>query len=461
MHKGSTRTLKKNSHRRGFTIVELLVVVVIIAILAAITVVAFNGITGQAIETSMKSDLRTAATTLELDNTRGGSYPADSGSANNGQGLKSSNNNTLSYKLKTYGYCLTITNPRINEQMHIRGDSGAIENSPCPTDVTTFAGSGAEGFADGTGTAAQFGYAHSIVAGPSGTIYVADSSNHRIRKITAAGVVTTLAGSGATGYADGTGAAAVLNSPRALAIGSGETIYFFDFSRIRKVTSDGAVTTLAGSAVTGSTWDGTGTEARFNSVSATVVDASGNVYAGDSSKIRKITPSGVVTTLVGSDTAGQANGTGVSARFNSVRGLAIDGLGNLYASDYIEDLSGDDPRVDAGTIRKISPGGVVTTIAGSPAGGYADGVGTVAKFGSLSAITIDPAGSLFVVDNTRVRKITSAGVVSTVAGSGDSGYSDGTGNAVIFNSLVGITYAPSGDIFLVDLWDKRIRKIEL
>ena len=200
--------------------------------------------------------------------------------------------------------------------------------------VATLAGSTA-GFADGTGGAAQFNGPYGVAVDYSGTAYVADGNNHRIRKITSAGVVTTLAGSGARGFSDGTGVAAQFNYPIGVAVDSSGTVYVADAgnNRIRKITPAGVVTTLAGYAA-GSA-DGTGGAAQFKDPRGVAVDPSGTVYVADygNHRIRKITPAGVVTTLAGS-TAGFADGTGSAARFNVPFGVAVDSSGTVYVADY-------------------------------------------------------------------------------------------------------------------------------
>ena len=207
-------------------------------------------------------------------------------------------------------------------------------------------------------------------------LYVADRNNHTIRKITSGGVVSTLAGSaGATGSAAGTGSAARFNYPEGVAVDSASNLYVADSYNhtIRKITSDGVVSTLAGSAGNAGSADGTGSAARFNGPSGVAVDSAGNLYVGDygNHTIRKITSSGVVSTLAGlAGARGSADGTGSAARFNSPNGVTLDSAGNVYVADN-----------QNSTIRKITSGGVVTTLAGSAgASGSADGAGSAARF---------------------------------------------------------------------------------
>ncbi len=314
--------------------------------------------------------------------------------------------------------------------------------------VTTLAGS-TQGYADDTGAAAQFSGSTGVAVDAAGNVYVADNYNHRIRKVSPTGVVTTLAGS-TQGYADGTGAAAQCNNPSGVAVDVAGNVYVADWgnNRIRKVSPAGVVTTLAGS--TQGYADGTGAAAKFDGPVGVAVDAAGNVYAADSSnrRICKVSPAGVVTTLAGS-TKGYADGTGAAAKFDDPAGVAVDASGNVYVADWGNNR-----------IRKVSPVGVVTTLAGSTRG-YSDGTGASAKFSNPTGVAVDEAGNVYVADwgNNRIRKVSPAGVVTTLAGS-TKGYADGTGAAAQFSLPKAVAIDGAGTIYVGDHGNHRIRKIQ-
>ena len=222
--------------------------------------------------------------------------------------------------------------------------------------------------------------------------------------VQAAAVVTTLAGTAAvTGSADGTGSAARFNYPTGVAVDSSGNVYVADLSNntIRKVTPGGVVTTLAGTAAVTGSADGTGSAARFYYPSGVAVDSSGNVYVADqfNHTIRKVTPGGVVTTLAGTaGVDGSVDGTGSAASFKRPQGVAVDSSGNVYVADYYNH-----------TIRKVTPSGVVTTLAGTAGDGRnLDGTGSAARFKYPYGVAVDSSGNVYVGDtsNHTIRKVT-------------------------------------------------------
>ncbi|KAA0254172.1 MAG: hypothetical protein EDX89_11010 [Acidobacteria bacterium] len=325
--------------------------------------------------------------------------------------------------------------------------------------VTTLAGLAASpGTADGTGVAARFDMPQGVSVDGSGNVYVADAYNHTIRKVTPAGSVTTLAGlAGSPGSADGTGSAARFSHPTGVAVDGSGNLHVADLNShtIRKVTPGGGVTTLAGLAGSSGNADGTGSAARFNSPAGVAVDAFGNVHVAerDNHTIRKVTPGGVVTTLAGLwGVAGSADGTGIAARFSSPTGVAVNGSGDAYVGDLANH-----------SIRKVTPTGVVTTLAGlAGISGSADGTGSAARFSSPTGVAVDASGSVHVADpaNGTIRKVTPAGVVTTLAGlAGSSGSADGAGSAARFNFPRGIAVDASGNFYVADSSNHTIRQV--
>jgi sugar lactone lactonase YvrE len=322
---------------------------------------------------------------------------------------------------------------------------------------TTLAGTAgtAVSFADGTGSAAGFNQPNGIALDGAGNLFVADYGNDTIRKIAPGGVVTTLAGSpGTAGSADGVGYNARFNQPSWVAVDGAGNVYVTDYANntIRKVTSGGAVTTLAGLAGTTGSSDGTGSAARFNGPSGIAVDDAGNLYVAETFNctIRMITPNGTVTTLAGKAGAiGSADGNGSAARFYYPGGVALDRAGNLYVADIGND-----------TIRKLSPAGVVTTLAGaSGQSGTADGIGSTGRFSNPLSVAVDAAGRVFVADasNNTIREVTPVGQVVTVAGlPGAAGAFDGI--TPEFNQTAGVAVDPrTGALIVADANNNTIR----
>ncbi|MEB0136430.1 NHL repeat-containing protein [Actimicrobium sp. CCC2.4] len=370
--------------------------------------------------------------------------------------------------------------------------------------VSTLAGAmSIPGAADGTGAAARFNYPQSIAIDRAGTLYVADTNNQTIRKVTAQGVVTTIAGRvGVDGSTDGRANAARFSYPQGIAIDVAGTVLVSDTYNhtVRTISPGGMVATLAGSAGNFGVLDGVRSAARFSNPQGLVTDAARNIYVADagSGLLRKITPAGIVTTLAGSLANFELkDGTGAAAGFEGLSNLAIDSAGILYGADQY-----------ARRIRRITPQGVVTTlpvnalaaihpqvtmplgIAVDPSGalsvtgqygvhvitggttlktlagkelvrGIVNGSGAKARFGSLQGVTSDASGNWYVVDTPHhmIRKITPAGVVSQLAGNGKPGGVDGTGAAASFNYPRGIVADALGNLFVADTFNSTIRKI--
>ncbi|MCX7680782.1 MAG: NHL repeat-containing protein [Anaerolineae bacterium] len=327
--------------------------------------------------------------------------------------------------------------------------------------VSTVAGS-TGGYAEGIGAAAMFSVPLSVAVDEEGNLYVADSANRRVRKIAPDGTVTTVAGSGQAGSADGPALEATFGVPTGVALAPSGVLYIADSVaedphplRLRLLTLDGMVTTLAGSLEAGYK-DGSGTGARFRSPAGIAVDAQGNIYVADTNnhRIRRVSPTGEVTTLAGSPNpgyvAGYADGSAAEARFQHPRSVAVDAQGNVYVADAGNNC-----------IRKITPDGQVTTFAGSREPGYVDGKGTEARFNSPSGIAVDAQGNVYVADtaNHRVRKITPDGMVTTLAGSGQPGNADGPATEAQFRAPEGVAVDAKGNVYVADTGNHRVRKI--
>jgi streptogramin lyase len=325
-------------------------------------------------------------------------------------------------------------------------------------DVTTLAGNGTFGFADGPGNTAQFDRPNGVAVAPNGTVYVADIYNHRIRTINpTTGQVTTLAGNGTLGFADGPGTTAQFNNPFGVAVAPTGTIYVGDTGnhRIRTINpTTGQVTTLAGTGNDGFT-DGPGATAQFSFPRGVAVAPGGTIYVADTlnDRIRTINPTtGQVTTLAGTGTPGFADGPSTTAQFRYPADVTVAPNGTVYVADSSNDR-----------IRTINPTtGQVTTLAGTGTPGFADGPSTNAKFNNPSGVSAAPGGTVYVADsnNDRIRAINpTTGQVTTLAGTGTAGFADGPSTTAQFNGPDGVTVAPNGTVYVADSINYRIRKI--
>jgi len=323
-------------------------------------------------------------------------------------------------------------------------------------DVTTLAGtSGTPGSADGTGPLARF-RSPSGMTSDGASLFLCDTGNHTIRNVTQSGAVTTLAGfAGTPGFAEGTGQASLFRSPSGIGTAPGGSSLFVVADTgnhvVRQVTAAGVATTLAGNPPQTGGTDGTGGTARFSGPAGVAVMGD-NVFVTDTGNhtIRKVTSAGTVSTLAGGlETPGSADGTGPAAQFRFPGGIAALG-GDLFVTD-----SGNH------TIRKVTGGGLVTTIAGTPgATGSVDGTGTGARFNNPQGI-VALGGDLYVADtgNHTIRKVTTAGAVTTLAGSpGTPGSADGAGGTARFGSPLGIA-AIGTNLYVADTGNHAIRRV--
>lgn len=321
--------------------------------------------------------------------------------------------------------------------------------------VTTFAGSdeNQSGYTDGTGLNARFSSMKDITIDNQGSFYVTDSFNRRIRKITSNGEVSTLAGSGSSAVTDGTGTAASFQNMDGITVNTSRNVFVGTNSSgiIRKISPAGVVTTIA--SITGFA-DGAGTS-RFTDARYLAMDSNDNLLVADSQNhaIRRTASEANpinVTTIAGAAPAIAASGyidaTGNASRFFRPTKICIDPSNNIYVAD-----NPTETNVSSSMIRKISPAGVVTTFAGSTTVGNVDAVGTSARFQAITAIACDKSGNVFVADGLTsiIRKITPDGVVSFVAGGNVRRQRkiDGTGSAANLSDVRGLTFDSSGNLY--------------
>jgi sugar lactone lactonase YvrE len=339
------------------------------------------------------------------------------------------------------------------------GDHATVFKVSAAGEVSVLAGkSGEYASIDGPAATARFTALVAVAVDGSGNVFAAD--NHTIRKITPAGEVSTFAGqAGEDGTVDGPRADARFGNITCLAFDAAGNLYAGDGQHytIRKITPAGIVSTIAGTAGERGTADGIGAAARFAAISAMAVSPAGMLYICDGANhtVRRISPTGDVTTIAGSPgQAGTADGPALTARFDGPRALALDPSGNLFIADN-----------RSHTLRKLTPGGMVSTVAGQ-AGlvGSLDGTGSNARFFDLSGIVSDAGGNLFATDSVdgTIRKITPAGVVTTLVGVGrDNALEsiDGPDSAALLAPLTGIAIAPNNDVYIADYLHSVIRKV--
>lgn len=320
-------------------------------------------------------------------------------------------------------------------------------------EVETLAGSGVSGYRDGEGKDAQFDWPTGMAIDDAGNLYITDFNNHRIRKISPKGKVTTLAGSGLPGYMNGPGDKAQFSDPNGLTIGANGNLFVVDGKnhRVRKISPDGTVSTFAGSGIPGYL-DGPRKVARFNYPTGITIDKGGTLYIADRGNhtLRMVTPDGIVSTVAGNGRPGYMDGIGRDAQFHDLINLINDGEGNLYVGDSFNNV-----------IRKVTQKGEVTTFAGKSLPGKADGPKESALFKWPTGVAIDNLGNIYIADssNNNIRKIDGKGNVSTLAGIGYPGFADGPKRIAHFKFPTGIMVDRMGNVYVSDSGNHRIRKI--
>jgi sugar lactone lactonase YvrE len=331
-----------------------------------------------------------------------------------------------------------------------------------PSVVLTVAGNGSSIFS-GDGGPANLAALNpeGVTVDSSGNLFIADNLNNRIRKVTPAGIITTIAGNGSSGFSGDGGSAtsASLSGPNSVVVDQSGNLFISDNlnNRIRKVTPAGIITTVAGNGSSG--WSGDGgpaTSASLSGPNGVVVDQSGNLFIADlgNLRIRKVTSTGIITTVAGNGTYGYSGdgGPASSAALRSPTGVAVDAGGNLFIAD-----TGNN------RIREVTSAGIITTVAGNGSGAFS-GDGGPATLAGLdpAGVTVDAGGNLFIADagNNRIRKVTPAGIISTVAGDGSMGFRGDGGPALSAGlNAAGVTVDAGGNLFIVDTGNNRIRKI--
>ncbi len=331
--------------------------------------------------------------------------------------------------------------------------------------ISTIAGNGTLGFSGdgGPATAAQLTNPTGVAVDSAGTAYIADTGTHRIRKVSAAGVISTVAGNGDSGYSGDGGPAitARLSFPTAVAVDSVGNLYVADTgnARIRKVTPEGVISTVAGNGTAGFSGDGgPATSAQLDALDGVTIDSGGNLYIADSFnfRIRKVTVAGVINTVAGNGNPGFSGdgGPATSAQLGNPTGVAVDSAGNLYFSD-----------VHFNRVRKVTQDGIISTVAGNGIPGFSGDGGPAisAELNGPIGLVVDSAGNLYISDqgNFRIRKVTADGVISTVAGNGTSALSNDTGPATSLPLVhpTGVAVDPAGDLYIADPDNFTVRKV--
>ncbi len=333
--------------------------------------------------------------------------------------------------------------------------------------ITTIAGTGTRGYSGdgGLATLAQIGSPFGVAADTLGNIYIADADNHVVRKIDSNGIISTVAGTGGRGFSGDSGpaTAALLDVPNDVAVDGMGNLYIADQRnhRIRKVDANGIITTVAGNGSEQSSGDrGLATAAGLNFPHGIAIDAAGKLYIASpyDARIRKVDSNGIITTVAGTGNGGYAGdgGPAIAAQLQHPIDIDVDSSGNIYIADAENDR-----------IRKVDITGIITTIAGTGNRGYAgdNGPALNAQLNIPHGVALDAYGNLYIGDrgNNRVRKIDGNGTIITLAGTGTAGYGGDGGPATQaqLDQPFHLAVDPSGNLYITDWPNHRVRRVFL
>jgi prepilin-type N-terminal cleavage/methylation domain-containing protein len=471
--------MRRQDRDDGFTLIELMVVVLVIAILLAIAIPTFLSARSRSAKAAAESNLRSTLSVAVASRSSDSTWPnATTLGAESGLRITDTySSDRGEIAMQQFGSQLSLA-ARIDARTCARvvaGAGGQVQWSTTPLTtsngcrggpgltVTTAAGTGVAGFADGPAASAQVNSASTLDIAADGTIYLADFLNDRIRALSTGGVMSTVAGTGTAGHADGPVASAQLHSPYFLDVAADGTIYFSEYSgnRVRKI-SGGIVSTIAGdtsSATPPAAYaDGVGTAARFNGPSGIALGPDGFLYVADRQNcaLRRIDLStNAVTTLAGSPPPAApvcafADGTGSTARFNGTQSVFFAMDGTMIVADRWSNR-----------IRRVTTAGVVTTIAGNGTVGSVDGPVATAVMGEPLEAIEGPDGAIWVGEHDgisgRIRRIDQFGVVTTIAGNSTAANIDGVGTAASFIDAHGLRFDAQGRLWIGQWTGGRLR----